>query len=38
MVEREPTDSTWLGLCESVDVLLLWPDRLDHILRTVAKR
>ena len=32
MVEREPTDSTWLDLCERVGVLLLWPNRLSDEL------
>ena len=32
MVEREPTDSTWLNLCEGLGVLLLWPDRLNDVL------
>ena len=32
MVEREPTDSSWLKLCERIGVLLLWPDRLDEVL------
>ena len=32
MVEREPADSTWLGLCTGVGVLLLWPDRLHDVL------
>ena len=31
MVERKPTDSTWLDLCEGLGVILLWPDRLDDI-------
>ena len=32
MVEREPTDSTWLDLCERVGVLLLWPNHLNDVL------
>lgn len=28
MTEREPRDATWQQLCERLDVLLLWPDRL----------
>ena len=32
MVEREPSDSSWLKLCERIGVLLLWPDRLEEVL------
>ena len=32
MVERKPTDTTWLDLCEGIGVLLLWPDRLLDML------
>ena len=37
MVEREPTDSSWLKLCDSVGVLLLWPDRLNEVLGSRAE-
>jgi hypothetical protein len=25
MIEREPSDYTWISLCESLDILLIWP-------------
>jgi hypothetical protein len=28
LVEREPTDPTWIGLCESLDIQMLWPSIL----------
>jgi hypothetical protein len=28
MAEREPMDAAWLGLCDRLGVLLLWPGRL----------
>ncbi|MYA15466.1 MAG: hypothetical protein F4Z28_01185 [Gammaproteobacteria bacterium] len=31
MVEREPADGTWLGLCEALGVFLLWPDSLGRL-------
>ena len=31
MAEREPTDAGWLALCQSLDVLLLWPDQIDRL-------
>lgn len=30
-VERPPTDTSWLGLCDSLDVLLSWPERFSEL-------
>jgi hypothetical protein len=34
-VERAPRDSTWLQLCETLGVVLVWPDRFDGILPAI---
>ena len=28
MLEREPSDQSWISLCEALDVLLVWPDTI----------
>ena len=38
MVEREPTDLTWLDLCKGVGVLLVWPDSMDDMLRNCGEK
>lgn len=38
MVERQPDDPTWLDLCKSVGVLLIWPDSMDDVLGSCDKK
>lgn len=31
-VEREPTDPSWIALCDSLDARLVWPARFDEMI------
>jgi len=32
-IERQPSDPTWLTLCRSLDVRLVWPGAWDELVR-----
>jgi hypothetical protein len=33
-IERAPSDATWLALCESHNILLVWPEVFSEKLKT----
>jgi hypothetical protein len=35
--ERKPSDPTWVGLCEQIGIVLLWPGAFDALWATTTE-